>query len=1520
MSKKGKAGEGEIEKTYQKKTQLEHILLRPDTYIGTTEKITEKMWVIDEKTKKMVNKEITYVPGLYKIFDEILVNAVDNITRDLRMDTIKVNITPKRISIYNNGKGIPIKIHNTYNIYVPELIFGHLLTSSNYNDNEKKITGGRNGFGAKLTNVFSKLFIVETADKKVKKKFKIEYSDNMTKHKEAEIEKYEGEDFTQVTFEPDFRKFKMTELDNDIISLLKKRVYDVAGTSPTRINVYLNDKKININNFKDYVDLYIKDKYFDEETKVEYPKIEVNSTERWEVIFSMTDGSFQQVSFVNGICTSKGGTHVNYIMDQIIERIADTIRKKAKDIKLNNNQIKQNIWIFLNCKIENPSFDSQTKETLTSKVSNFGSECVIKEKYIKEILKSNIVTNIIEYGKAKAKVKLHRALTSNVKKSSKILGIEKLEDANLAGTRDFQNCTLILTEGDSAKSLAMAGIEVVGRDYYGCFPLRGKVLNVRGAKDNQIIKNEEIQNVIKILGLKMGMDYSQDLKGMRYGHLLIMTDQDYDGSHIKGLIINFIHFFWPSLIKRGDFLQEFITPIVKATKEGQKPMTFFTMKEYTDWFNNNNHNGYKIKYYKGLGTSTSKEAKEYFNEINKLRLNFKYVNDEDDKSIELGFSREETEARKNWLLNFDPFNTFLNQTSGYVRYKNFINEELIFFSFYDNIRSIPSMMDGLKPSERKILFACFKRNLRNEIKVAQLSGYTSEVSSYHHGEVSLSQTITALAQDYVGSNNLNLLLPLGQFGTRYNGIKSAASPRYIFTNLNPMTRKIFIESDDNLLLYNVEEGLKIEPVWYAPIIPMVLVNGAEGIGTGWSTSIPEYNPIDLAENLIRKIDGKEMKALLPWYKGFEGKIMESIDNKGNKNYIATGVIKINEEDETVEITELPIHEYTRDYKTFLEKNHIDNKEYTGKRDFVIEDMKEYHIDNKISFVLKLTEDSFKEIRYNSNDDLIKIFKLSTTIPTSNMVLFNSKNKIQKYNTIEEIVNEFYDVRLDFYKQRKTFLLAKLGFALEKNQSKKKFINMVLEGELPFKGTKNKKEVFKLLKSKKLSSLNELKKKYKECFQVKSTEIVTEKTNEENDENANNNADVDVGNDDGALDYDYLMNMNIWSLTHEKVLDLEEQIKNQTKEYEYLKKSKPEDLWKEDLEEFIKLYKKIINGVNDRNKEAEQKIEQHKSKTIVKGKNRKSKKNSSEKNININNSSKNTTRKKNSKKNDYSFIVSDDDIEEEILSESIESSSSSVSSEEINLESDGNYTIISSSPKKKRNNKSAVKSTVKEKDNKNKVLKKRSTSRGRAKDEGENETILLDENEENEKGKTSVKKRSSKPPSTKKVSPQHIILDDDDEEEEKKVTIVKSQKASERKEAKSTTKKNTDIDLAKNSKKLLQKLGVDKVKDVKDPSKLSLRERLALRIAKGNIDSYTNNLDKTTNKENDNIGNNKMVNATSEIEIEEINDDDNGQFLKRKKRQSTKKVATSVKKSAKKKKKAIDSDDIVLDDDDEEFVL
>jgi DNA topoisomerase-2 len=492
-----------------------------------------------------------------------------------------------------------------------------------------------------------------------------------------------------------------------------------------------------------------------------------------------------------------------------------------------------------------------------------------------------------------------------------------------------------------------------------------------------------------------------------------------------------------------------------------------------------------------------------------------------------------------------------------------------------------------------------------------------------------------------------------------------------------------------------------------------------------------------------------------------------------------------------------------------------------------------------------------------------------------MVLFDSNNKIKKYNNIEEIINEFYDVRLDFYKKRKTFLLAKMGFALEKNKNKKKFINMVLEGELPFKGTKNKKEVFKLLKTKKLTSLNELKNKYKEAFQIKSTEIVTEKNDNEDISNSNNIYDEDV------LDYDYLMNMNIWSLTYEKVIELEELIKAQTKDYELLKISKPEDLWKKDLEEFMTAYQKIVSGVDERNKEAEKKIDQNKSKAIVKGKTKRGQKNTKENNNNKKNN--NSVKKKNKKKED-SFI--DDDEEEEYISESDEdSSSSSVSSENFDLDSDGDDPKTKNK-KQNKSNKASVTKTAKTKVNKIKE-----------------DIISLEENEEEEKGKkkgkTSVKKNNSKPASTTKK----IVLDDEEEIEINK-------------------KKNN---LSKDEKTLLKNLGVEKVKNVKDPTMLSLRERLALRVANGNIDSYLNNLDNKNNNSTENNKNSKKMEDITDIkEIEEILDE-NSEFLKKKKKPSVRKPSSAKKTdngkySTKKKKIIEDSEDFVDDDKDEDFKL
>ena len=616
---------------------------------------------------------------------------------------------------------------------------------------------------------------------------------------EAVIEEYSGKDYTKVSFVPDFKRFKVKEIDSDLYKLMCRRVYDLAGITANGVTVYLNDQKVEIKNFRDYVDLFL--------SKDDFRLYE--NQDRWDVVVALTDGQFEQVSFVNAICTSNGGTHVKYLTDQIVIRLTDYISKKHKGVQVKPHQIKQSLRIFVNCLIENPTFDSQTKETMTLKENAFGSECKLSEKFFKELLKSPIVNNIMNFYKAKENSSLHKALSVKTKKKVKLLGIEKLEDANKAGTKESSRCTLILTEGDSAKSLAMAGMEIVGRDFYGVFPLKGKLLNVREAAIKKLTNNEEIQNLLKIVGLNVQKDYLEDKSPLRYGKLMIMTDQDADGSHIKGLIINFIHFFWPSLIRRNDFVCEFITPIVKvATKTFSFP--FFTLNDFHDWQKQQEKANYTVKYYKGLGTSTTKEGKEYFRDLSKHKITFLYQGSHDDAAIELPFGND-VSKRKEWLKVYDPMST-IDHSKGEITYSDFVNKELIHFSSYDNVRSIPSVLDGLKPSERKILYSCLKRNLKTELKVAQLAGYVAEHSAYHHGEASLCSTIVNMAQDFIGTNNVNFLMPIGQFGNRYVGPKAAASPRYIFTCLNHLTRLLFREEDDVLLNYNEDDGQKIEPV------------------------------------------------------------------------------------------------------------------------------------------------------------------------------------------------------------------------------------------------------------------------------------------------------------------------------------------------------------------------------------------------------------------------------------------------------------------------------------------------------------------------------------------------------------------------------------------------------------------------------------------------------------------------------------------------------------------------------------
>ena len=1273
-----------IEEQYQKVTQYEHILKRPDSYIGSIEFQKERLWVYNSETEKLEFREVKYVPGLFKIFDEILVNAADNYQNDKSMKYIKVTIDRDKntIKVKNGGRGIPIEIHKKYNMYVPQLIFGNLLTSSNYNDDVKKVTGGRNGYGAKLTNIYSKTFIVETAYSEKGKKYYQKFYNNMLKFDEPKIEDYSKDDYTCITFEPDLSRFGMTELDDDIVALFEKRVFDMAGITPKSVSVYLNNKKLNVKNFEDYIHMYLDASK--EEDEMDPPIVYESPHERWEVGMSLSESQFQQVSFVNAISTTKGGKHVDYCVEKIIKVIMEKIAKKDKNLNIKPQHIKQHLWIFVNCLIENPVFSSQTKETLTSKKEDFRSEFEFSDTFLKNVIKTNIVERCLRYAKTREEEKNLRKLNSGTKKTARLIGIEKLDDANWAGTKNSSKCTLILTEGDSAKSLAMAGIEVVGRDAFGCFPLRGKLLNVRECSTHKILKNQEIQYLMKILGIKIGETYT-DVKNLRYGSILIMTDQDVDGSHIKGLIINFIHTFWPSLIKLNGFMRQFITPILKASK-GKEVKSFYTIPEYEKWVKSmkNNVKGWKIKYYKGLGTSSNKEAQEYFANIQRHRIDFEYKDEKDDESIDMAFNKKKAEERKNWLMNFDPNTPPLNLDVSKISYNKFINRELILFSMYDNQRSIPSVCDGLKPSERKILYGCFKKNLREEIKVAQLVGYISEHTAYKHGEQSLAGTIVAMAQNFVGSNNINLLMPNGQFGTRNKGGKDCASSRYIFTELNKVTRHLFNQNDSPLMDYIFEEGQKIEPKWYLPIIPMILVNGCEGIGTGWRSQLPCFNPHEIIKSLKSKLKGKGFTSLQPWYKGYQGEIIENKDNKGH--YIVTGQYHWDEENpKKVIITEIPIKKWTEDYKYFLQElmgieiisrnneennkkkgkgngrkksqdksnNEEEEKQKKKKKEIIVEDIRENHTYNRVCFEVTLLDEYAK--KFKQDDELFKkTFNLTSNINIKNMVLFSPEGKLKKYNSIEEILQTFYDLRLNYYVLRKEYMISLLKKEVATLSNKARFIKMVIEDEIVIKRKKRAVLVNELyeLKFDTQTMLNEKKQKTKEEIHREmelqnNTNIEDENSINVNDGNniSDNDENSEQKNKKNEIkpkvpikEYDYLLNMNLWSLTQEKIEELLKQKELKEKELETLEKTEVETLWDNDLdnleEELVK-YEKM----EEEDRLLAQKLNKGKSGAIAKkrrggGRKKRNSEEKSEDNSSINDNNENLD------SNDNTSIISD----------------------------------------------------------------------------------------------------------------------------------------------------------------------------------------------------------------------------------------------------------------------------------------
>ncbi|KAH3949666.1 DNA topoisomerase [Parastagonospora nodorum] len=1143
-----KASSGASSK-YQMLTHLEHIMKRPDTYIGSVERQTDKMWVYNSTTESMEYRDVSYVPGLYKIFDEILVNAADNKQNDKNMSEIRVTVDREsgEVSILNDGKGIPIEVHAEHGIYVPEMIFGHLLTSSNYDDNQQKVTGGRNGYGAKLCNVFSKEFTVETVDSKQKKKYRQTWTENMSVMGKAKITDFKsGDDYTKISWKADYKRFGMDGIDDDFEALIKRRTYDMAGTL-RGIKVYLNKERVKVTSFAKYMEMYTKAiarEQGNNEDDKQKDVIITDKHDRWDIGFAVSDGSFNQVSFVNSIATTSGGTHVNYISDQIVEKLMAVMKKNKAAVKLKPAQIKNHIFLFVNCSIVNPAFTSQTKEQLTTKASQFGSKPVLTDKFLKAIEKTEVIQNIMHFAQQTADKMLKK--TDGNKRNR--INNAKLTDANKAGTKDGHLCTLILTEGESASVLALAGRAVVNQDLFGVFPLRGKLLNVRDASVDQILKNQEIQNIKKFMGLQHKKDYTvADMKGLRYGHLMIMTDQDHDGSHIKGLLINFLQCQFPSLLRIPGFLLEFITPIVKVWKGDPKHprslKSFFSMPEYEEWKEQHKlEKGWDHKYFKGLGTSDIPDAQVYFKDLDTHMKRFQVMRAEEEKLIELAFSKKKADARKEWLGNFVPGN-HLDLTTPEISYDDFVNKEFILFSIADNLRSIPSVMDGLKPGQRKVLYTCFRRNIKKDVKVVELAGSVSGSTDYAHGEASMQGTIVGLAQNFVGSNNINYLEPSGNFGSRLRGGADAASARYIYTRLSPFARRLFHAHDDALLKYGESDGHKIEPEMFIPVLPTILVNGSSGIGTGWSSEIPNFNPMDIIDNIrIRLQDGaskEDMKPMTPWYKGFTG----TTETLAADRFQFTGTIRQTGENE-LEVTELPVRYWTQDFKEKLED--IIKAEKTPA---FIKDYIDYNTPDRVHFIIKMED---KHMLNAVQKGLEETFKLYSKQSTSNLVAFDAQGRIHKYASVLDIMEEFYHVRLRYYEKRKQHQLEVMEKELSRMNNQARFIQMIIEGKLV---VSKKKKAFLVAELRKLNFTPFS--KAEDAKKAGETEDVQEEDEDEETE-------LEIS----ASDYDYLLGMAIWSLTQERVEKLRKQIGDKEEEVDTLIKLSPKDIWNVDLDAFV----------------------------------------------------------------------------------------------------------------------------------------------------------------------------------------------------------------------------------------------------------------------------------------------------------------------------------------------------------------
>lgn len=1037
---------------YENLSYRDHVRLRTGMYVGSKETTENTIWVLNKESNELEKQVLKYSIAMYNVIDEIIVNGIDHMQRTSaikgknKCDTIKLNFDKDTgvISVWNNGEGIIIEKFKDQDYYIPEMIFSKEMSGSNFSTDDSKISAGMNGSGAKITNILSKEFIVETTDLKNKLNYYQKFEEgNLIKNtpiinKLTKVEKDKKNPYTQITFLLEYELFDKNGYTSDLANVLEKILYTrmsyVSVYCGSKYKIYYNDEELQTKSLYDLSKLLldesdiIKCQLFNKNDKKLNP-IDINIG-----IYDCQDGQ-ESIAFINGLMVNQG-THIRFINKLILENLKSKLEKKLKDkVKITNKLISNYLFIFFSGNITNPDYKNQSKTELSISESRF-KEYEFDQKVYKQIW-SKLETEF-------DRIYLDKISKENVtKKTSKMKGILKYRSADRAGTAEAYKCTLVVPEGDSAESCVRNGLtsnKELGYKYFGIFNIQGVPLNVRKEidikeikkngkieyiidKKKKLMENERINSLIKVMNLNYSYTYDltskgeEEFKTLRYGKVLIATDADVDGlGMICSLILNFFNVFFPKLLERK-VINIFSTPLIRAypTKKNKYIEEFYNIDDYNEWLEKVNTNDYKINYIKGLAGHSNMEIKYMFKEFNKNIYKFE-LDEKATDYFEIYFGND-ADKRKVILAGKEEY-----QEDDYKeKYKNKIiscsyqlNTNTKEFQL-DNIqRKMPHIIDGLNPARRKVLAGAIKKfkQSNNTIKVFQLGGYIAEHMMYHHGSDSLNKTIINMAQNFAGSRNIPLLLPIGQFGSRYKGGDDAGSARYINTKLNKsVVELLYPLADNDLLEYNIIDGELAEPKYFIPILPTVLLEDVSLPSTGWKIEVYARDIEQVINNVKNLINDESSKiSKMKYFKNkFKGK---EVKNKNVNMLIGVYEIPKNSKD-TIIINELPPKVWNEKY--------IDNLE---KKDFIDEVLDESTIDDvriivnfKKGELNKLIADYKDHKNYSEYLDAIE-YNLNLYIKLShNINFYQINNAVKEYKNYEDVIKDWFYIRKECYYKR-----------------------------------------------------------------------------------------------------------------------------------------------------------------------------------------------------------------------------------------------------------------------------------------------------------------------------------------------------------------------------------------------------------------------------------------------------------------------------------------------------------------------